>query len=150
MPDVLFYHLERAGLEDVLPGLLERSLARGWRCLVRCGDLDSVERLDRHLWTYTDESFLPHGAEGGAGGDGVPHPVWLTDQLAVPEGREAVFVTDARPLDLEAAARIQRTVLLFGAEGRDAARSQWSAVKASGIEATYWRQGANGRWEKAG
>ena len=43
--EVWFYHLERSGLDQVLPDLLERTLARGWRALVRS---DLPERLD-HL-----------------------------------------------------------------------------------------------------
>ena len=41
MTELLFYHLQRAPLEKVLPGLLERSLERGWRCAVEA----SPERL---------------------------------------------------------------------------------------------------------
>jgi len=37
MTEILFYHLERATLESVLPGLLEKSLERGWRAVVRAG-----------------------------------------------------------------------------------------------------------------
>ena len=37
MTEVLFYHLERARLEGVLPGLLEKSLERGWKAVVRAG-----------------------------------------------------------------------------------------------------------------
>ena len=35
MTEVLFYHLQRQPLEAVLPTLLEKSLERGWRALVR-------------------------------------------------------------------------------------------------------------------
>ena len=37
MTEILFYHLERAALESVLPGLLEKSLERGWKAVVRAG-----------------------------------------------------------------------------------------------------------------
>ena len=43
MAEVLFYHLTESTLEDALPGLLEKSLQRGWRALVRTG---SEERRD--------------------------------------------------------------------------------------------------------
>ena len=33
--EVWFYHLERTGLEQALPELLNKTLARGWRALVR-------------------------------------------------------------------------------------------------------------------
>ena len=33
--EVWFYHLERQGLDQVLPALLERTLQKGWRARVR-------------------------------------------------------------------------------------------------------------------
>jgi len=35
MPEYWFYHLEASTLEGVLPGLLEKTLAKGWRALVK-------------------------------------------------------------------------------------------------------------------
>jgi DNA polymerase-3 subunit chi len=40
--EVWFYHLERTGLDQALPELLEKALARGWRTLVRAPTLDRV------------------------------------------------------------------------------------------------------------
>ena len=34
-PEIWFYHLERSTLDQVLPGLLEKTRERGWRALVR-------------------------------------------------------------------------------------------------------------------
>jgi DNA polymerase III subunit chi len=61
MTEVFFYHLERAALEDVLPGLLEKTRERGWKALVRAGSDERIATLDSHLWTYREESFLAHG-----------------------------------------------------------------------------------------
>ena len=63
--DVWFYHLERASLDQVLPELLEKTLARDWRALVRSTARERVEHLDGWLWSYRDDAFLPHGAEPG-------------------------------------------------------------------------------------
>jgi hypothetical protein len=35
MTEVLFYHLERASAQDVLPVLLLKTLERGWRAVVQ-------------------------------------------------------------------------------------------------------------------
>ena len=60
MTEVWFYHLERTGLEQALPELLEKTLQRGWKALVRAPEAERLEHLDSWLWTYRDESFLPH------------------------------------------------------------------------------------------
>ncbi len=44
--EVWFYHLERASLDQVLPELLEKTLARDWRALVRSTARERVEHLD--------------------------------------------------------------------------------------------------------
>ena len=54
MTEVLFYHLLRQPLETVLPTLLEKSLARGWRVVVEAASAERVEALDAHLWTFRD------------------------------------------------------------------------------------------------
>jgi hypothetical protein len=61
MTEILFYHLQGQKLEGVLPTLLERSLERGWRVVVQGASEERIDALDAHLWTYRDDSFLPHG-----------------------------------------------------------------------------------------
>ena len=63
MTEVLFYHLEHKSLEDVLPGLLEKTRERGWKALVRAGSDERIAALDAHLWSYREESFLAHGLD---------------------------------------------------------------------------------------
>ena len=60
MTEVLFYHLQNMSLENVLPPLLEKSLERGWRVVVQSTSQERADALDAHLWTYRDDSFLPH------------------------------------------------------------------------------------------
>ena len=60
MTEVLFYHLQNMSLENVLPPMLEKSLERGWRVVVQSTSQERTEALDAHLWTYRDDSFLPH------------------------------------------------------------------------------------------
>ena len=60
MTEVLFYHLQNMSLESVLPPLLEKSLERGWRVVVQSTSPERTDALDAHLWTYSDDSFLPH------------------------------------------------------------------------------------------
>ena len=61
MTEVGFYHLTRSTLDEALPRLLEKAYAAGNRVLVRVGDPERLELLNRALWTYGKESFLPHG-----------------------------------------------------------------------------------------
>lgn len=147
MTEVLFYHLERGALEDVLPGLLEKTLERGWRAVVRAGSRARVEALDGYLWTYRDESFLPHGAAS----EGAAQPIWLTHGEDTPNSADVLFLTDGAAASADAIGDFTRCVTIF--DGRDdealqAARAFWKDAKAAGHDATYWKQSPQGRWEK--
>ncbi len=143
--ELWFYHLERSELEQALPPLLEKCLQRGWRALVRGGAPERLEHLDVTLWTYRDDSFLPHAREG----DPQRQPVWLTGGPGNPNGAQVLFLIDGAQAD--DIAGFERACLLF--DGRDAdalesARSRWKQAKDSGVAASYWRESASGKWEK--
>lgn len=145
--EVWFYHLERTGLDQALPELLDKTLARGWRALVRSASSDRLEHLDGWLWSYREDSFLPHGLVGEP--QEARQPVLLTTDDANPNGAQALFLIDgAEPGDLVAYARC---LVLFDGKDDDQlarARAQWSALKGQGAALSYWRQSPEGRWEK--
>ena len=152
MTEVWFYHLEHRSLEDVLPLLLERGLQRGWRAVVQAGSAERVAALDQRLWTYSDDSFLPHGT--AADGDPASQPVFLTDGPENPNGAAMRVCLDGVEVEpLLAATAYERVMLLF--DGRDdaavtGARQQWSALKRAGHTIAYYQQTEDGRWEKRG
>lgn len=144
--EVWFYHLERTGLDQALPELLEKTLARGWRAIVRAPGSERVEHLDSWLWSYRDESFLPHAPAEEP--QAARQPILLTTGFENPNGAEALFLVDgAEPGEL---AGYTRCVVLFDGNDQEAlahARKQWGAVKGQGLPVSYWRQQGS-RWEK--
>ena len=54
--EVWFYHLERSPLDQVLPDLLDKTLKRGWRALVRTSEPARIEHLDGWLWSWPSAS----------------------------------------------------------------------------------------------
>jgi DNA polymerase-3 subunit chi len=146
--EVWFYHLERTSLDRALPELLEKTLAKGWRAVVRARDPNRIEHLDSALWSYRDESFLPHGLADEP--DAARQPVLLTTGFETPNEAQALFlIDDAEPGSLDAFARC---IFLF--DGQDqaavgAARARWKALKGQGASISYWKQNERGGWEKA-
>lgn len=147
MAELWFYHLERTELERALPPLLEKCLQRGWRALVRGGLAERLDALDASLWTFRDDSFVPHARDGA--GEASRQPVLLTMEGGNSNGAQALFLIDgAEPGDLSG---FERACLIF--DGRDeaaleTARLRWKAAKDAGIAASYWRENAAGKWEK--
>lgn len=152
MSEVLFYHLERQPLEQVLPGLLEKTRARGWRAVVQAGSQERVASLDAHLWSYSPDSFLAHGT--AADGHAERQPIYLTAGDERPNAAEVLFLVDGVQVSDWASpemAALVRVVMLFDGTdetARAAAREQWVAARAAGHAVTYWRQTPSGRWEK--
>jgi DNA polymerase-3 subunit chi len=150
----LFYHLERKSLEDVLPGLLERTRERGWRAVVQVGSAERMAALDTHLWTYSEPSFLAHGT--AAEGHKARQPIYLTTEEENPNGAHVLFlVGGAMPANWSSPllAGLERIVLLFDGrdpETLDAARAGWRSAKEASHDTTYWKESPNGKWEKQG
>ena len=149
MTEILFYHLEHSSLETVLPGLLEKTLKRKWKAVVKAASPAQVEALDEHLWTYTDQSFLPHGA----GGDGTEQPIWLSEQDDCPNAADILFLVGGAAAEIGQLDQFTRCVTIFDGRNDDAvsaARQFWKSAKECGHETTYWKQSSEGRWEKQG
>jgi DNA polymerase-3 subunit chi len=148
MPEMLFYHLQRQPLEKVLPALLEKSLARGWRVVVQAASEERVEALDAHLWTYRDDAFLPHGTDRES--EPALQPVLLTTRDHNPNRAEVRFLIDGVGVPADAAG-YERIVLLFDGDDADAvaaARARWTEAKVQGFAATYWQVDDAGRWQR--
>jgi DNA polymerase-3 subunit chi len=148
MTEILFYHLQRQPIERALPTLLEKSLGRGWRVVVQTTSEERLEALDAHLWTFRDDSFLPHGTAHEA--QAAEQPILLTLNDENPNGAAARFLLDGAPLPTDIAA-YERIVLLFDGDDPDAveaARARWGEAKQKGCDVTYWQPDEQGRWQR--
>jgi DNA polymerase-3 subunit chi len=153
LSEALFYHLERRRLDEVLPGLVERTLERGWRALIRVESADRAAAIDALLWTYNDDSFLPHAIAGE--GDPTRQPVLITVEEGNANAAQVLFLAGGASLSdwARSAGSFDRIVMLF--DGRDpealaSAREAWKHAKAAGLDVTYWKENAAGKWEKQG
>jgi DNA polymerase-3 subunit chi len=148
MTEILFYHLQRMRLENVLPTLLEKSVERGWRVVVQASSEERIEALDAHLWTWRDDAFLPHGT--WREGEAAEQPILLTVHDDNPNRATVRFLIDGAALPADAGA-YQRIVLVFDGDDPDAvetARTRWGEAKAAGHEVTYWQPDEHGRWQR--
>ena len=147
MTEIAFYHLERAHLELALPKLLEKTLAAGKRALVMAGTEERVESLANSLWTYDQDSWLPHGT--AKDGNAEDQPVWLATDDANPNGSTYLFLVDG--MTIGRLGEFERCFQIFDGndpEMLDVARAHWTAYKDAGHDLTYWQQTPSGGWEK--
>ncbi len=147
-----FYHLQYGTLEAVLPDILEKTRAKGWRALVKVGPCHGepfaeMARLDTFLWTYRQDAFLPHGRDDEPLAE--HQPVLLTTACETAQGVEVVvLVGGAEMQDVSAAQRCITILDGRNEQDRAVARKRWKQVKDKGLLGVYWQQDDHGRWVK--
>lgn len=141
-----FYHLTRQPLDRVLPRIAERVLEGGGRLLVVAGEEAARARLDELLWSYSPESFLPHGQAGGE--DDSRQPVLISGGVDAANGARNVALADG--IWREEALGFDRAFHFFDEDRIAEARAAWKALAdREGVERRYWKQNDAGKWEQA-
>ncbi len=146
MTEILFYHLEQRPLEAVLPLLLEKTLERDWRAVVEIGDESELSGVDQCLWTYRDDSFLPHGL--GDGDHAIDQPITLVLDRSNPNNAQLRFFAKGAVPD--EVGDYERLVFMFDGHDPDMvsrARQAWKSLSGK-HQLTYWQQEPNGKWAK--
>lgn len=149
MGEVWFYHLQTQPFERALPALVEKALARDMRVAVQTVDDLRLKAIDDLLWTYAVDSFLPHApAVDPQAGE---QPVVIACDAANPNAAALRILVEGAVPHPGQEADYQRMILLFDGRNEaelEAARAQWSRLKADGTSLAYWRQSDAGRWER--
>jgi DNA polymerase-3 subunit chi len=134
MNQVEFHH----GMGDKLAyacRLLRKAYRSGAR-LVVTADMNTLRQLDRQLWVFDDQEFLPHVC-ASAGQAWPPRwkdtPVWLTDAPEqAPEGRQVLInLGQSIPSGIE---RFERffDVVSTEPDDRQLGRQRWREYEAKG------------------
>ena len=149
MTRVDFYHLQKVSIEQALPKLLEKAYATGKPVLVKVGNEARVEFLNTALWTYDEQSFLPHGTKKDGNAD--MQPIWLTSADDNPNSAQMLFLVDGAMVGVDKLADFERVFNMFDGASEEAvnqARAFWKQVKASGLDCFYWQQDDSGSWKQ--
>lgn len=149
MSRIDFYHLQKQSLDEVLPKLLSKAYESDNRIVVKTVSDERVTYLDGYLWTFNDESFLPHGCKK----DGFveQQPIFLTADNQNPNGATFLFLVDGATAESDELQNFERVFNLFDGNSEPAlvqARAFWKACKEAGFEVYYWQQTATGKWEQ--
>jgi len=115
--------------------------------LVRLPDGTDLADWDDYLWTYQDQSFLPHGREDQGRAD--QQPILLANKADDASGFDAVFMVDGA--DVTALDGVSRVMVMIDGRSQDAVqreRARWKTLKDKGAKMSYWQQTSQGGWEK--
>ena len=116
--------------------LVRKAYKAGARVVVT-GEAAQLKELDRLLWVFDDQEFLPHILVGAQPVASRLHdtPVWLTTQLADAPAHPAVLVNlgDAVPASLDRYQRLFEVVSLQP-DDRQRGRQRWKTYASMGWE----------------
>jgi len=141
-----FYHLEASTIEGVLPGLLEKTRQKGWRALVKMPEAQ-LKEMDDYLWTYKDDSFLPHGRDDEPMAD--QQPITLSSNAATAAGHDAVFLMGGA--EISDMTGVERAMVMINGRSQEDVqreRGRWKTLKDTGATLSYYQQNDRGGWEK--
>lgn len=142
-----FYHLTLQPLDRVLPRIAERVVGGGGRLLVVADSGDQRVALDRLLWTYAPESFLPHAQAVGDDSDNA-QPILISGEATPANAARNIALADG--VWREDALKFDRAFHFFDDERIVEARAAWRALgDRDGVDRRYWKQNDEGRWEQA-
>lgn len=147
MVGIDFYHLTATPLERALPKLLEKASGAGHRMVLMAPDEPRIQELNRLLWEYDPDSFLPHGSAEDGHAEG--QPIYLTHREENPNASDLLVISGGmEPGNLSEYSRVLD--MFNGHDDREvsAARKRWKRYQEAGHSLTYWKQKPNGGWEK--
>ncbi len=149
MTRIDFYHLQKTPLEQVLPKLCEKAYSTGKRIKILLDNDERIEFINSLLWTYSEESFLPHGSKK----DGFveEQPIFISTNIENENGASILILADGAQIDISLLNTYERILNIFDGMSDLAltsAREYWKKIKTTDNELHYWQQNDNGVFEQ--
>jgi len=91
---IIFYSSAPLQVENTLFTLIEKSLEKGYKSLLLFLDKEKCSEIDEKLWTYKQNSFLPHLSEDEEISNEIDIPIYLTTKNENPYEAELLFSID--------------------------------------------------------
>lgn len=149
MERIDFYHLQINTLDEALPLLVSKAYQTRKHIKIKVGNEVRVGFLSTLLWTYDEESFLPHGTKKDENPD--CQPIYLSSEDDLPNGAKILFVVDGADISSDLVEKYERVLYIFDGSSENElikARNVWKLFQQNGIERHYWKQNSLGKWEE--
>ncbi len=149
MPRIDFYHLTKSSLDETLPELVSKAYHTGKKIKIKVGNEERVTFLNTLLWTFEEESFLPHATKKE--GFSEMQPIFLSADDEIPNQACFLFVVDGAGVSTQHAQNFERLFYIFSASDTNEltkARQTWKMFDSNIFERHYWQQSETGKWQE--
>lgn len=143
---VRFYQLDRGSVERTWASLLERIHANNLRACLVASNPEQAARLDDYLWTFSPDSFLPHGSCNGP--EAADHPLIIC--MEPKDGNGATVLVLVHGGFVETFAQFDMVldfVTDLTPEGLQASRERYRKYRELGCCMEYWVRTRDSGWQ---
>jgi DNA polymerase-3 subunit chi len=139
-----FYHVAHGNLVQSAVRLLEKIYLTGRRCIFFSPLEERVKAVDKALWTFSTDAFIPHGDRNL--GFCEKQPIYFTYQFENPNGSSVAVLVDT--LNYKNYYNFEKIILIFEEEEQaENVKALCSDLKNNQINVNCWKQCPAG-WEK--
>lgn len=149
MARIDFYHLTSSTLDEALPKLVSKAYDTRKNIKIKIGTPERVDFLNALLWTFDDESFLPHGIKKDGFAD--MQPIYLSSDDENLNDAKLLFVVDGADIQEADFQNFDRIFYIFNAKNDvelSKARSAWKNSDQYSSERHYWQQTSSNTWQE--
>ena len=141
-----FYSLRPAGFSNTFARLIEKIYTSGKRAVVSCNSEEKMADLNRVLWTFSVNSFIPHGDQHF--GFSKDQPVYFTTGIENPNSAQILVLVDSFIANPWSGFDFEKIIFAFSddAEASNRAEKVLLDLKKINASVNYWQQTSKS-WE---
>lgn len=147
MTQIIFYSTAPLQVEKTLFALLEKSLEKGNKSLLLFKDKEKCLSINEQLWTYKQNSFLPHISEDDQMYDNIDVPVYLSTKNENPFKAELLFSIDGfLPDNIE---HFERVIIIIDVNDEllnEKYKNYYLDINKNFEDIVFYKSDDNGKW----
>ncbi len=143
--EINIYHVFKGNLISSVIRLLEKSYLSGKRCIFYSPIDDRVKTIDKALWTFSTNAFIPHGDK--TTGFAEQQPIYFTDCIENPNNADILVIMDTFEYE-NIEGSFKKIMFVFEDTAQiSIAEDFYQTLKKADENVNYWKQSQSG-WEK--
>ena len=126
--------------------LMEKIYLSGSRAIFFSPIIERIDLINKTLWTYSTNAFIPHGDKRMEFEE--QQPIYFTDTLKNPNNASILILVDSFDLTNKEYENFEKIILIFEDISKiNEVEKIYQSLKDSGKNVNYWKQSSKG-WEK--